>query len=249
MRLAGKAAIVTGGAMGMGRAIALRLAAEGAWVTVLDIDAAAANETVRLAHGLGGDVHFQPCDVASDAAVRRAMEAHCERFGGLDILVNNVGVMHRDDDLVEAISDAAWDWTLGINVKGPYNCAAQAIPHMIAAGGGSIVTTSSNAGVMGAGRPAYGASKGAVIAMMLAFARQYADAGIRSNVILPGAFRTPMLDVVMDYPMSAKHPTYRPLVRIAEPEEITGAVAYLASDDARGVTGMVLPVDGGSTAV
>jgi NAD(P)-dependent dehydrogenase (short-subunit alcohol dehydrogenase family) len=181
--------------------------------------------------------------------VQAAVEATMTRFGALHILVNNAGGMHPDDDLVECLSEEAWAQTFAVNVYGPFHCCRFVLPRLIASGGGSVITIASMAAVMGTLRPAYGASKAALVALTLAVARQYAGQGIRANAILPGGVNTPMLETVMKYRASAAQPTYRPLKRFAEPEEIASVAAFLLSDDAAHLTGTVFPVDGGATAV
>jgi NAD(P)-dependent dehydrogenase (short-subunit alcohol dehydrogenase family) len=248
-RYAGKVVIVTGGGLGMGRAIALRLASEGARVAVLDINESAAESTVAAVRASGGSAQLYRCDIASTRDVEVTVAAVVRDAGALHVLINNAGIMHPDDDLLEHTSDAAWDRTLAVNFLGPFHCCRFSIPHLLGSGGGAIVSIASIGGVMGTTRPVYGASKGAVIGMTSLIARQYAAQGLRANVVLPGGVNTPMLEVVMKYRRTVRQPVYNPLQRVAEPEEIAGVVAYLASDDAAGVNGALWPVDGGTLAV
>lgn len=248
-RLAGKSVIVTGGGMGMGREIALRLAAEGAAVTVFDIDAAAGDATVALVQASGGRALFRHCDLTDAASVQAAIDAHVAHWGTLDVLVNNAGIMHSADDLVEDTPDAAWQASFGVNLFGVFHTCHYALPHMLAAGGGVIVNSASNAGTVGTTRPLYGSSKAAAISLTLEIARQYGHRHIRANVVLPGAFATPMLDTVKHYAAKVARPRYRPLERLGQAHEIAGMVAFLACDDARAINGAIFPVDGGSTAV
>ena len=167
----------------------------------------------------------------------------------LHVPINNAGIMHPDDDLLEHASDAAWDRTLAVNFHGPFHCCRFSIPHLLASGGGAIVSIASVGGVMGTTRPLYGAGKGAVIGMTTLIARQYAAQGLRANVVLPAGVNTPMLDVVMKYQRTVRQPVYNPMQRVAESGEIAGVVAYLASADAAGVNGALWPADGGTLAV
>jgi NAD(P)-dependent dehydrogenase (short-subunit alcohol dehydrogenase family) len=248
-RYLGRTAIVTGGGLGMGRAIALRLATEGARVAVFDINVAAAVATVAAVRACGGSAQFYRCDIATAGDVQTAVSAVARDSGGLHVLVNNAGIMHPDDDMLEHTSDEAWNRTFAVNLHGPFHCCKYAIPHLLASGGGAIVSIASVGGVMGTTRPVYGASKGAVIGMTTMIARQYAAQGLRANVVLPSGVNTPMLDVVMKYQRTIRQPVYNPLQRVAEPEEIAGVVAFLASRDASDVNAAVWPVDGGTLAV
>jgi NAD(P)-dependent dehydrogenase (short-subunit alcohol dehydrogenase family) len=233
----------------MGRAIALRLAAEGACVVVFDIDAPAAEATVAEVRGAGGGAYFYRCDIASFSEVRSAVSAVARDHGGLHLLVNNAGIMHPDDDLLEHTSDAAWERTMAVNFFGAFHCCKNAIPHLLANRGGAIVSVASVGGVMGTTRPVYGASKGAIIGMTTTIARQYALQGLRANVVLPSGVNTPMLNVVMQFKRTVRQPVYCPLQRVAEPQEIAGVVAFLGSSDASSCNGAVWPVDGGTLAV
>jgi len=235
--------------MGMGRAIVLRLAAEGALVSILDIDKDAADATSALVADAGGDAIVVPCDLANRIEVRDAVATHLARRGGIEILVNNAGVMHGEDDLVENTPDRAWNFTFAVNLFGPAALYDEIIPFMVRAGKGAIVTCASNAGVMGTTRPVYGASKGALIGLTLALARRHQRDGLRINVVLPGAFATPMIDRVRHFPASVLHPRYRPIAGLADPAAIGGAIAFLVSDDAATINGAIVPVDGGATAV
>jgi NAD(P)-dependent dehydrogenase (short-subunit alcohol dehydrogenase family) len=248
-RYIGQVAIVTGGGLGMGRAIALRLASEGARVAVFDINAAAAADTVSAVQLAGGSAQFYHCDISSADAVCTALTATVRDMGGLHLLVNNAGIMHPDDDMLEHTSDEAWDRTFAVNFHGPLHCCKYAIPFLLASGAGAIVSIASVGGVMGTTRPVYGASKGAVIGMTSMIARQYAAQRLRANVVLPSGVNTPMLDVVMKFKRTIRQPVYNPLQRLAEPEEIAGVVAFLGSRDASNVNAAVWPVDGGTLAV
>jgi NAD(P)-dependent dehydrogenase (short-subunit alcohol dehydrogenase family) len=246
-RFAGKIVIVTGGGKGMGQAIALRLAHEGADVAIFDRDGAAAADTATQIEQAGGRALPLPVDITRFREVDAAVARIAAQWGGIDVLVSNAGIMHPEDDMAALSGDAVWRTTFAVNLHGAYACIRAALPHLRERRG-AIVVSASNAGTVGTARPVYGASKAALIAMTLAVAREVAADGVRANVVLPGAFATPMLDVVRHYPLTARYPRHRPIDRIADPGEIAGAVAFLASSDARHISGTVVPVDGGSTA-
>ena len=242
-RLTDKTAAVTGGADGIGYAIAERLAYEGATVAVLDIEQpdAAAGE-------LGGiGVHV---DVSDPQAVQSALQTVVDHYGKLDILVNNAGI----DGVSTPTADyplADFHRVLNVNLAGVFYGLKFGIPHLINNGGGSIVNIASGAAVKAIpGLSPYCASKAGVVGLSRTAAVEYAPHGIRINTVLPGAIETPLLaEVIAKSPdvigvMAAQHP----IGRIGMPAEVAAAVAFLASDDAAFVTGVALPVDGGFAA-
>ena len=248
--LARKVAIVTGGASGIGRATALAFAAEGAWVTVTDLDGAAGQQVARAIVDRGGKAIVVEADVTQNAACRRAVEHTVATFGRLDVLFNNAGVIRRASVL--DTSDADWDRMMAINVKGVFLMSKHAIPAMTE--GGSIVNTGSGWGLVGGPQAAaYCASKGAVVQLTRAMAIDHGPQRIRVNCVCPGDTDTPLLareanQLGADAGRFFEEAATRPLGRIGTPEDIARAVLYLASDASAFVTGTTLVVDGGGLA-
>jgi 3alpha(or 20beta)-hydroxysteroid dehydrogenase len=238
-RLEGKTALITGGARGQGAAHGRRLADEGASVILGDILEDAGQAHTRELRAAGHDVHFLRLDVTTPEDWKAAVDTAETRFGQLDILVNNAGVV-RVAPIVDE-SDDGWHTTMAVNAAGVFYGMRAAIPALRRTGGGSIVNIASIYGPVGApGYVAYTASKGAVIAMTKVAALEHAQDRIRVNAICPGPVRTPMSEQEGDDSVDIT-----PLRRRAEPEEISSAVAFLASDDAIYITGTELAVDGG----
>lgn len=253
-RLNGKTAIVTGGAVGIGRACVERMAEEGAKVAIFDLLEA---EGAALAGALtqkGHDVAFWKTDAADEAAMKAAIDAAATRFGGLQVMVNNAGISGTPKP-TDQVTEEEWDRVQSVNVKGVLFGTKHAIPHLRAAGGGSIINLSSIAGLIGVGGLApYHASKGAVRLMSKNDAISYAAEKIRVNSIHPGYIWTPMVEnhlrATSDDLEAAKIAagSAHPLGHMGEPDDIAWAVVYLASDEAKFVTGAELIVDGGYTA-
>jgi len=238
-RLAGKRALISGGARGQGAAHGRRLADEGAAVLLADILDELGEAHVRELRAAGHDAHYLHLDVTDPRDWTAAVDAAEERFGHLDVLVNNAGVV-RVAPVVDETDDG-WRTTMAVNATGVFYGMRAAIPALRRADGGSIVNIASIYGPVGApGYVAYTASKGAVIAMTKVAALEHAQHGIRVNAICPGPVRTPMSEEEGDASVDIT-----PLRRRAEPGEISAAVAFLASDDAVDVTGAELAVDGG----
>ncbi len=250
--LRGKRAFITGGASGIGRAMALLFAREGAAVAVADLDELNARTVVRMIEGQGGQAVFARCDVTQATDCQRAVQLTVEELGGLDVLINNAGIIRRTTVL--DTSEEEWDLVMAVNVKSIFLLGKYAIPVMAQAGGGVIVNTASGWGLTG-GRNAvsYCASKGAVVNMTRAMALDHGGQNIRVNCICPGDTDTPMLRdearqlgaLDEDFLADAAD---RPLRRIGRPEDIAQAALYLASDAASFVTGATLVVDGGGLA-
>ena len=252
-RLRGKVAIVTGAAVGLGCAIAKRMAEEGAKVALFDILTAEGEAAAARLRESGFEVEFWRCDVAREAEVSAAIDAAARRFGRIDIVVNNAGVSGANKPTHE-ITEAEWDFVQAINVKGVFFGTKHAIPHLRAAGGGAILNLSSIYGLVGGPDvPPYHASKGAVRLMTKTDALIYAPDKIRVNSIHPGFIWTPMVehhlenlgDLEAGRQATAE---LHPLGHLGEPDDIAWAAVYLASDEAKFVTGAELVVDGGYTA-
>ncbi len=252
-RLSSKVAAITGAAVGLGRATALRMAEEGAAVAVLDILDSEGEALAATIRATGAAAEYWRCDVSNEANVRDVLAAVVERFGRLDILVNNAGVAGASKPTHE-LTEAEWDWVQAINVKGVFFCTKHAIGALKAAGGGSIINLSSIYGLVGAPDvPAYHASKGAVRLMTKTDALLYASDRIRVNSIHPGFIWTPMVEAHLasqgDLAEGRKAvDALHPLGHMGEPDDIAWGAVYLASDEARFVTGSELVIDGGYTA-
>jgi NAD(P)-dependent dehydrogenase (short-subunit alcohol dehydrogenase family) len=238
MRLQDKAALITGGTSGIGRATALLFAQEGA--KVAEIERA------------GGMALFLPCDVRFAGDCRRAVEETLQAFGRLDVLFNNAGVFYPHT--VVDCTEEEWDLTLDIGLKGTYLMSKFALPSMIAQGSGVIVNNASGWGLVGGNEAAaYCAAKGGVVLLTKAMAVDHSRQGIRVNCICPGDVATPMLAEdarlrEMDWEDYLAEAADRPMGRIGQPEEIARVVLFLACDDSSFMTGAILAVDGGGTA-
>lgn len=252
-RLQGKVAIVTGAALGLGRAISIRLAEEGASVAVLDILDEEGNAFASELRGRSLVADYWHCDVSSETEVARVIDEVVTHFGHLDVFVNNAGVAGTSKPTHE-ITEAEWDLVQAVNVKGVFFCTKHAIAHLRRAGGGSIINLSSIYGLVGAPDvPPYHASKGAVRLMAKTDAMLYAPDKIRVNSIHPGFIWTPMvqnyLSSLGDVEAGRKAiDALHPIGHMGEPDDIAWAAVYLASDEAKFVTGAELVVDGGYTA-
>lgn len=252
MRLADKAALITGGTSGIGKATAVLFAREGAGVAITGRDGGRGREVVSEIESDGGRAIFVSADVRVAEDCRRAVGDTIEAFGRLDTLFNNAGV-YVPNDAVDCSEDE-WDAQVDTSLKGTFLMSKYALPIMIAQGGGSIINNGSGWGLQGGDRGfAYCAAKGGVVNMTRAMAIDHGPQGIRVNCVCPGDTVTPMehqdaRDRGMTWEAYIAEASDRPLGRMGEPEEIAAAVLFLASDESSFITGAALPVDGGGVA-
>ena len=247
-----KVVVVTGAAAGIGRATALRFAAQGCRVAAWDLSTIGSESLLDAIREAGGEGLFVEVNVADPASVSAAMATVLDRWGRVDVLVNNAGIV-RDAQLVKwkdgaalsTMTDAQWSQVIGVNLMGPFLCARAAAPAMIRAGGGVILSTSSVVGLYGNfGQTNYAAAKGGLITMTKTWARELGRYGIRVNAVAPGFIAT---DIVKAMPEKVLDGMVQktPIGRMGKPEDIADAFVWLASDAASFVHGTVLSVDGG----
>jgi len=235
-RLAGKVAVVTGGASGIGAATAELFANEGAKVAILDCAADVESRLLAI-----------PCDVTHEREVREAMQAVSDRLGPIQVLFNNAGTAVRN--VVDRQDEESWNLVIDTNLKGAFLCSKHALSHF-APEGGSIVHMSSVTGITGfRNRAAYSAAKAGIVGLTRNMALDYAARKVRVNCVCPGFVRTPFIRALLaDAERAARLTSLHPLGRLGEPEDIARAVLFLASDESSWITGQALVVDGGSSA-
>jgi NAD(P)-dependent dehydrogenase (short-subunit alcohol dehydrogenase family) len=249
-RLDHKTAVITGGGSGIGRAIAITFAEQGAAVHILDMDETGGNNTMNEIVAAGGKAVFRKCNVAIQQEVKQIIDDIIGQSGSIHILINNAGIAHIGN--AENTAEADFDRLINVNVKGVYNCLQAVIPHMKKQGG-CIVNMASVASSVGIpDRFAYSMTKGAVVGMTLSVAKDYIQQQIRCNCISPGRVHTPFVDGFLskNYPgkekeMFEKLSKTQPIGRMAQPEEIAWLALYLCSDEAAFITGCDYPIDGG----
>ena len=256
-KLEGKVAFLTGAGAGIAKATAKLFVSEGAKVAIVEIDREVGERAEREIREAGGEALFIQTDVTKDDSVKRAVDATVARFGGLDVLFNCAGGSLQEDVPVHEMDLDVWNRTIALNLLHPFLTSRHAIPHMIKAGGGSIVNVTSHLGLTGSIKPAYAATKGGIISFTKTCAAQYVDYGIRVNAIAPGSIRTERQ--IKRYEnkefMLAEKPSAAARTRMAfqklypfskgEPEHIATIALFLACDDSRMLTGTTIAADGG----
>ena len=248
MRLQDKVAIITGAGMGMGREAALLFSAEGAKVVVFDLNEAAAGETVAAVAAQGGEAIAVLGDVSKEADVQRAVAEGVARFGKLDILYANAGVLWKDrDKSVTETTEENWDIVQAINLKGPFFLTKHGIPELKKAGGGSIILVGSISGLVGftLAQDSYTCAKGALIALTKSLAVQFGPDKIRCNIIHPGMVDTALQAPYLDEAKKRAIAESLPIQRLGLPRDIANAALFFASDESEWITGAELVIDGG----
>jgi NAD(P)-dependent dehydrogenase (short-subunit alcohol dehydrogenase family) len=247
-RLDGKVVVITGAGGGIGREAAILFSEEGATVCVADVSAEQGEQTAAACR----EAFFQPVDVADSASVEEMYTATVERYGGIDVLYNNAGIMPADDASILDTAPEAWDRVLEVNAKGVYLCCKHGIPRLLERGGGSVINVASFVALVGAATSqiAYTASKGAVLSLSRELAVEFARRGVRVNALCPGPVETPMLMRLFEDDPAAyeRRRVHLPMGRLAKAREIALGALFLASDESSYVTGATFMVDGGLTA-
>ena len=250
--LMGKTAVVTGAGSGIGQAIAIALARQGAFVNVLDVNDHTAEETVEQIRSTGYQAEGIKCDVSNHVQVQEIFNKLGRDRDGLDCLVNNAGIAHVGN--ITTTSDEDFDRVMSVNLKGVFNCLKGGVRQMLNSGGGAIVNIASTVATMAINdRLAYSTSKGGVLAMTYSVAKDHLNDSIRCNAILPGRIHAPFVDgfIAENYPnnqaeMFKNVEDYQPVGRRGKPEEVAAMAVFLCSDEAPFITGCPSPVDGGT---
>ena len=251
MRLKNKVALITGSAGGIGRRSALLFASEGAAVVVADVDEAGDRGTVEEVTQAGGEAAFVRADVSQAVDCEQMVAFAQGRYGKLNALFNNAGMMHPGDDSILTTTDDVWERTIAVNLKGVYLGCKYGIPALLSAGGGSIINMASCVALMGAATPqiAYTASKGGVLSMAREIAVAFARRNVRATALCPGPVDTPLLaKLLADPARRQRRMVHIPMGRLAQANEVAQAALFLASDDSSYVNGATFSVDGGITA-
>ena len=247
-RLDGKVAVITGAAGGIGREAAILFSSEGANVCIADVGRETGEKTAAECR----EAFFFQADVSDPASVQAMYAETKKRYGKVNVLYNNAGIMPADDDSILTTEPGAFDRVLAVNAKGVYLCCKYGIPHLLEAGGGSVINVASFVALMGAATSqiGYTASKGAVLSMSRELAVQFARQGVRVNALCPGPVETPLLMRLFAETPDAyeRRRVHLPMGRLAQAREIANAALFLASDDASYVNGATFLVDGGLTA-
>lgn len=252
MRLQGRTALITGAGSGIGRAMCLAFAAEGASIFASDVNAESAEESASMVRAAGGEAAAHAAEVGRSEEVQAMVEACLDRFGRISILCNNAGV--GSTQTVVDTPEELWDRVFEVNVRGAFLGCKYAIPSMVEAGGGVVINTASVAGLVGLrNRAAYCASKGAVVALTRAVAIDHVGQNVRCNCLCPGTVDSPWVGRLLDQapdPVAERAALVarQPMGRLGTPEEVARAAVYLASDDASFITGTAFVIDGGLTA-
>ena len=247
-RLDGKVTVITGAAGGIGREAAVLFSAEGASVCVADVSAELGEEAAAACR----EAFFQQVDVADPASVEAMYAATADRYGGVDVVYNNAGIMPAEDASILETKPEAWDRVLDVNAKGVYLCCKHGIPRLLERGGGSVINVASFVALVGAATSqiAYTASKGAVLSLTRELAVEFARRGVRVNALCPGPVETPLLLRLFQEDPAAyeRRRVHLPMGRLAKPQEVAQGALFLASDESSYVTGATFLVDGGLTA-
>ncbi len=239
-----KVVIITGAASGIGKATALRFAAEGANIVVADFADGTATVNEVVANGV--QAIYAQVNVTDPESVQAMVAKTIETFGKVDVLINNAGI--TKDAMMKKLTKEAWDAVINVNLTGVFNCTSAVLPHMLEQKSGVVLTTSSVVGIYGnLGQTNYAATKWGVIGMTKSWAKEMAKNGLRFNCVAPGFIATEMVKKIPEQVLNEKILVKVPAGRLGEPEEIAAAFAFLASDDAKFINGTVLSVDGACT--